>query len=195
MEFDFSFISNGKEEEKPRNLSYKESYKGRPIDNTKEGQNDHTSEINAKKEEDIKRQVNTITEIQDRNEITKRILLKYERNTRKASLLKADVMKDIKQGLPLPEVILKLAKIVSNLTGEEVFYNTIEGDIMAIYGEALHHEEVLEIKLNDLQERLNKLHKAMEAEHDRSTLQRIRRAIEWHRKEEARIKNLITASK
>lgn len=80
------------------------------------------------------------------------------------------------------------------MTAESVFYNQLEGDIKAIYGQGLLDPLALQIELQETQKRLQRLRKAFDREIEADAKARIQRAIRAHEAKIADLENLIMSA-
>lgn len=67
----------------------------------------------------------------------------------------------------------------------------IESTLLAVYGIALHDEEVVSIKSDAVQSRLDKLKKALTEVGDRNELSSIEQAIQVHKKKLEQLKQQV----
>lgn len=77
------------------------------------------------------------------------------------------------------------------MTSNTVFYNQLEGDIRAIYGQGLLDPLPLQIELQQVQERLTRLIEAEERELEADSRERIKRAVQAHESRIAELETLI----
>ena len=84
------------------------------------------------------------------------------------------------------EIILELAKLFGEISGEDSYYQTTREEIVSIYGLALKNKFVLENELAEVKARLEKISAA--EEHIR-----IGYALDAHKKEIARLESLKDA--
>lgn len=88
--------------------------------------------------------------------------------------------------------LLKACKTISLVTSNSVFYSQIEGDIRAIYGAGLLEPKPLELELEEVQGRLERLIEASKRETETAdSLQRIERAIQAHKQRATELKGMI----
>lgn len=104
----------------------------------------------------------------------------YLENQKASGQLQAAILKGIQAGEPLYSLFLQAARAISLMTGDQVFYNQVEADILAIYGAGLLQAEPLRKDLEDTRERLQRLRKSQERERDPDTRERIKAAISAH---------------
>lgn len=92
---------------------------------------------------------------------------------------------------PPLEIILELAKLVGELSGEDSYYRTTREQILAVYGFALKEKFILDDELAEVKARLEKISSAYEnPEFTEEEHIRIGYALESHKKEIARLERL-----
>ena len=98
----------------------------------------------------------------------------------------------IDAGRPPLEIVLTLAKLVGELSGEDSYYQTTREQILAVYGFALKEKFILEDELAEVKARLEKISAAYESsEFTEEEHIRIGYALEAHKKEIARIEKQL----
>lgn len=106
--------------------------------------------------------------------------------------MRTAILKGAKAGEPPVALLLKAVKCISLMTGDTVFYSQLEGDIKSIYGAGLLEPEPLKIEIQETQERLQKLQKALERDTETAdSKERIKRAIEAHKARISQLQGLI----
>ena len=111
-----------------------------------------------------------------------------------AQEMRIKLNESVNAGKPPLEIILELAKLLGDISGEDSYYQTIREQIFAVYGLALRDEFILEDELAQVKARLEKIEAAYhssdftEEEHIR-----IGYALESHKKEIARLESLKNA--
>lgn len=106
--------------------------------------------------------------------------------------MRTDILKGAKAGEPPVALLLKAVKCISLMTGDTVFYSQLEGDIKSIYGAGLLEPEPLKIEIQETQERLQRLQKALERDTEPAdSKQRIERAIQAHKERISQLQGLI----
>lgn len=97
----------------------------------------------------------------------------------------------IDAGRPPLEIVLELAKLVGELSGEDSYYQTAREQILAVYGFALKDKFILDDELAEVKARLEKISVAYESsEFTEEEHIRIGYALESHKKEIARLERL-----
>lgn len=97
----------------------------------------------------------------------------------------------INAGKPPLEIVLKLAKAVGELSGEDSYYQTTREQIFAVYGLALHDKFILDDELAEVKARLEKICTAYEnPDFTEEEHIRIGHALESHKKEIERLEVL-----
>lgn len=123
-----------------------------------------------------------------------RIRGEYQKNILLSDSLRCEINKGLKAGEDIYSLFLKAVKAISLMTGDTAFFDVAKKDLLAIYGVAFEKPSVLQIELNEIQARLDKLRKAAEREQDTDDIARIRTAIQYHEKAIAQIKDKIEKS-
>lgn len=89
------------------------------------------------------------------------------------------------------EIILELAKMLGEISGEESYYRNIYEQIFSIYGLAFNEKFILEKELAEVEERLKKISAAHEnPEFTEEEKKRMEYALERHNAEIERLKKL-----
>ena len=97
----------------------------------------------------------------------------------------------INAGKPPLEIILELAKLVGEISGEDSYYQTTREQILAVYGFALKDKFILDDELAEVKARLEKISSAYESpDFDEEEHIRIGYALESHKKEINRLEML-----
>jgi len=126
------------------------------------------------------------------HERTLEVYREYQKNIRESGSLRTDILKGAKAGEPPVALLLKAVKCISLMTGDTVFYSQLEGDIKSIYGAGLLEPEPLKIEIQETQERLQRLQKALERDTEPAdSKQRIERAIQAHKDRISQLQGLI----
>ncbi len=126
------------------------------------------------------------------HERTLEVYREYQKNIRESGGLRTDILKGAKAGEPPVALLLKAVKCISLMTGDTVFYSQLEGDIKSIYGAGLLEPEPLKIEIQETQERLQRLQKALERDTEPAdSKQRIERAIQAHKDRISQLQGLI----
>ncbi|MBD5111438.1 MAG: hypothetical protein HDT42_02720 [Ruminococcaceae bacterium] len=123
-----------------------------------------------------------------------RMRTEYQKNIRLSDSLRCEINKGLKSGEDIYSLFLKAAKAISLMTSDTIFYDTVKNDLLAIYGIGLEKPPVLQIELNEVQARLDRLRQAAEREQDTDDVARIGTAIQYHEKAIERIKDKIEKS-
>ncbi|MBR6887942.1 MAG: hypothetical protein IKN16_05795 [Selenomonadaceae bacterium] len=89
------------------------------------------------------------------------------------------------------EIILELAKLVGEISGEDSYYQTTREQILAVYGFALKEKFILDDELAEVKARLEKISAAYEnPDFTEEEHIRIGYALESHKEEIARLESL-----
>lgn len=122
------------------------------------------------------------------------VYAEYQKNTLLSDSLQCEINKGLKAGEDIYTLFLKAVQAVSLMTNNPTFYNVARKDLLAIYGMALEKPPALQIELNEVQARLDKLRQAAEREQDTDDIARIKTAIQYHEKAVEQIKKKIEKS-
>ena len=120
-----------------------------------------------------------------------RICREHQQNTAKSQHLQSDILKGLKAGEDVYSLFLKAAKAISLMTSNSVFYSQTEEDLKAIYGRGLQEKPPLQIELEEVQGRLQKLIEAEKREKDSNSKERIHRAIQAHKDRATELRGMI----
>ncbi len=100
----------------------------------------------------------------------------------------------INAGKPPLEIILELARLVGEISGEDSYYQTTREQILAVYGFALKDKFILDDELAEIKARLEKISAAYESsDFTEEEHIRIGYALESHKEEIARLESLKNA--
>ena len=89
------------------------------------------------------------------------------------------------------EIILEMAEIIGELSGEKNFYRTIQENISTTYGKIFKNKIALDKEIEIVSERLKKIEAAAQnPEFDDDEKRRIIFALERHKKEIERLQSL-----
>lgn len=115
----------------------------------------------------------------------------YQENIKKSGMLRADILKTIKEGVDPYNLLLKAIECISLMTGDPYYYKQGKEDIRAIY-KALGYKAPAEQEAQEVQERLDNLNRALEKEIDPADKQRIIKAIQAHEERKSYLLKLIS---
>ena len=115
----------------------------------------------------------------------------YQENTKRSEQLQSEILKGIKAGEDVYSLFLKAAKAISLMTSNSVFYSQIEDDTRSIYGRGLNYKPPLQKELQEAQTRLQRLTEAEKRETETDSRERIKRAIEAHKRTIAELVTMI----
>ena len=105
--------------------------------------------------------------------------------------LRIKLNESVNVGKPPLEIILELAKLLGDISGEDSYYQTVREQILAVYGFALRDEFILEEELAAVKARLEKIEAAYQSpDFTEEEHIRIGYALESHKKEIARLESL-----
>lgn len=102
-----------------------------------------------------------------------------QENIRKAGQLRAEINKGVKAGEPIYKILLKAIECISLMTGEKLFYDANREYLQTIYS-ILGEPEAIEIKRQEIKQRLISLKAANEKEKEPGAKRRIQAAIKAH---------------
>lgn len=115
----------------------------------------------------------------------------HQENIRKVGQLNTEILKGLQSGENLAILFLKAVKALTLCTGNKADYDIIESTLLAVYGTALHDEEVVSINADAVQSRLDRLRKALTEVTDRNERSRIEQAVQVHQKQLDRLKQQV----
>lgn len=111
-----------------------------------------------------------------------------------AQELRIKLTESINAGKPPLEIILELAKLLGEISGEDSYYLTTREQILSVYGLALKDKFILDDELAEVRARLEKISVAYEnPDFTEEEHIRIGYALENHKKEIARLESLKNA--
>ncbi|MCM1357606.1 MAG: hypothetical protein NC205_03360 [Prevotella sp.] len=112
----------------------------------------------------------------------------HQENIRKVGQLNTEILKGIHNGENLANLFLKAVKAMTLCTGNKAEYDIIESTLLSVYGAGLHEKEVVSISIDAVQNRLDRLKKALTEVTDRNEQSRIEQAIQVHQKQLEQLK-------
>lgn len=120
----------------------------------------------------------------------------YQENIKTSSQLQTEILKGAMWGEDIYSLFLKAVKAISLMTSNTLFYSQLNDDIRAIYGAGLLEPKPLELELEEVQGRLEKLREASQRETEPAdNKERIKRAIQAHEQRATQLKELIEKAK
>lgn len=119
------------------------------------------------------------------------IYKRYQNNIKLSKGLLSEILQGAKEGEDICNLFLKAVRCISCMTGDMLFYDQIENDIKAVYGEALLEKMPLEWELEEVEKRLSMITNALKRPLDPDVRQRIQRAGEAHENKKARLERLV----
>lgn len=147
--------------------------------------------LNDIKSKDKPKQYLMIEKEKGAHENAARVYREYQDNTIKSGMLKSEILKGIQLGQDPYNLLLKAIECISLMTGNPHYYKQAKDDLQAIYG-ALGYKAPAEQEVQEVQERLNNLIKALEQEPDQRSKERINRAIQAHKERKEYLLKLIS---
>jgi hypothetical protein len=121
----------------------------------------------------------------------KEMYRKQQQAVKASGNMKADILQGLKKREPVEKLLLEACNIISLMTGDRLFAQQVESDLIAIYGEGLNEEQPLKYKLEQVEQRLENMKQAITGEMSVDTKRKVEQAIATHEKERERIKGLI----
>ena len=106
--------------------------------------------------------------------------------------LRQIIRDDINSGKNPYKILLDVAKLLGEISGEDNYYFEIRDAVISIYGDALKNKDVLEIELAEVTARREKIQAALSNENFSDDVkQRISFALKRHHEEIERINSLL----
>lgn len=161
------------------------------INNPIEPQKPVQGQINGLEREQAKQLFLQATREQEDHRRNLEVYRTYQENIKTSSTLQTQILKGLKAGEDVYSLFLKAAKAISLMTSNSVFYSQTEEDLKAIYGRGLQEKPPLQIELEEVQGRLQKLIEADKREKDSDSKERIQRAIQAHKNKATELREMI----
>lgn len=161
------------------------------INNPIEPQKPVQGQINGLEREQAKQLFLQATREQEDHRRNLEVYRTYQENIKTSSTLQTQILKGLKAGEDVYSLFLKAAKAISLMTSNSVFYSQTEEDLKAIYGRGLQEKPPLQIELEEVQGRLQKLIEANKREKDGDSKERIQRAIQAHKNKATELREMI----
>lgn len=140
----------------------------------------------------------TLQKVADRKkaqlEESAKVLKDYQKNKLLAGNLIAEINKGMLEGADIYSLLLKAIEALSLTVNEKTLYSNCVDNLTSIYGVGLHNEAPLKMKLENAQERLERLTEALDRTNDTIEQKRIKNAVEAHRGLIARLKEAIATN-
>ena len=140
------------------------------INNPIEPQKPVQGQINGLEREQAKQLFLQATREQEDHRRNLEVYRTYQENIKTSSTLQTQILKGLKAGEDVYSLFLKAAKAISLMTSNSVFYSQTEEDLKAIYGRGLQEKPPLQIELEEVQGRLQKLIEADKREKDSDSI-------------------------
>ena len=125
--------------------------------------------------------------------ITLDIYTTYMDNMNASRQLQIEILKGITAGENIYLLFLKAARAITAMTGNSSFYNQVENDIHAIYGQGLKEKPLLKAELQETKDRLQKLMEAARGDNNTHNTKRIAKAIKAHESRIAKLESQVSA--
>lgn len=161
------------------------------INNPIEPQKPVQGQINGLEREQAKQLFLQASREQEDHRRSLEVYRTYQENIKTSSTLQTQILKGLKAGEDVYSLFLKAAKAISLMTSNSVFYSQTEEDLKAIYGRGLQEKPPLQIELEEVQGRLQKLIEAEKREKDSNSKERIHRAIQAHKDRATELRGMI----
>nr|CDL65526.1 unnamed protein product [uncultured bacterium] len=161
------------------------------INNPIEPQKPAQGQINGLEREQAKQLFLQATREQEDHRRSLEVYRTYQENIKTSSTLQTQILKGLKAGEDVYSLFLKAAKAISLMTSNSVFYNQTEKDLIAIYGRGLQEKPPLQMELEEVQERLQRLREAEKREQASDSKERIQRAIQAHENKVTELRGMI----
>ena len=161
------------------------------INNPIEPQKPVQGQINGLEREQAKQLFLQATREQEDHRRSLEIYQTYQENIKTSSTLQTQILKGLKAGEDVYSLFLKAAKAISLMTSNSLFYNQTEEDLKAIYGRGLQKKPPLQMELEEVQERLQRLREAEKREDSPDSRERIKRAIQAHESKATELRGMI----
>lgn len=161
------------------------------INNPIEPQKPVQGQINGLEREQAKQLFLQASREQEDHRRSLEVYRTYQENIKTSSTLQTQILKGLKAGEDVYSLFLKAAKAISLMTSNSVFYSQTEEDLKAIYGRGLQEKPPLQIELEEVQGRLQKLTEAEKREKDSNSKERIQRAIQAHKDRATELRGMI----
>lgn len=130
--------------------------------------------------------------IKEERERAKAVYKKYQQNIKTSGQLQTALLKGARQGEDIYSLFLKAVKAISLMTSNTAFYSQLEDDIKAIYGAGLLEPKPLELELEEVEGRLQRLREASQrGTEPADSLQRIASAIQAHEQRATQLKSMM----
>ena len=148
-------------------------------------------QINGLEREQAKQLFLQATREQEDHRRSLEVYRTYQENIKTSSALQTQILKGLKAGEDVYSLFLKAAKAISLMTSNSIFYSQAEEDLIAIYGIGLQEKPPLQMELDEVQERLQKLREAEKREQASDSKKRIQRAIQAHENKATELRGMI----
>lgn len=161
------------------------------INNPIEPQKPVQGQINGLEREQAKQLFLQATREQEDHRRSLEVYRTYQENIKTSSTLQTQILKGLKAGEDVYSLFLKAAKAISLMTSNSVFYSQTEEDLKAIYWRGLQEKPPLQMELEEVQERLQRLREAEKREQASDSKERIHRAIQAHENKATELRGMI----
>lgn len=111
----------------------------------------------------------------------KAVYAEYQRSITASATAKAEILKGIQGGENVYALLLQACEALAQATGDELFYKQARRDLTAVYGHGFGEAKPVELEAQEVEERLNRLRRALKDERDAVTFARLQQAEKTHR--------------
>lgn len=119
------------------------------------------------------------------------ICREYQENIKLSDQLQAEILKGAKQGENIYSLFLKAAQVISLMTSNTEFCSQLSDDVRSVYGVGLSEPKALELELQAVQERLQRLREVSRREDAAGSSWEIGKAIRAHEERAEYLMKLI----
>lgn len=115
-----------------------------------------------------------------------------QENIQRAGMLRAEILKGVRNGESPTALFLKAAECIGLMTGDRIFYDQIKADVLTIWGDALRDPAALEMQLQETRERLQKLQQVLEGDDlTGDEKERLQKAVKQHKAKAENIEDAL----
>lgn len=119
----------------------------------------------------------------------------YQTNIRRSGQLRTDIIKGVRAGEAPLALLLKAVECVACMTGERSFYEQVEADLKAVWGEGFLYRLPLEWELGEVEDRIANMESAVKRGSTGNSRERIERALGEHYQRREELKALLDKGK
>lgn len=150
----------------------------------------------TKKSENDKQIYNPIARQQEAEQQQRAVHQAHQEAILKAGQLRDKITKGVQEAKEPLFLLLQAIECISLITGDNLYLEQNEANLIAIYGIGLQHTAPLKLELEQVTGRLTMLNRSQLTQTETTeTLQRIKTAIKAHERRQAELIELIANSK